>query len=483
MCEQHLTEEERASRPTDIVGLVDEIVVSVTNRRIYAEAHPRVTSSIDALAASIATLMGQMGTTRLEIGSAEGFLFHDHRPLLGATLSAKRLIDQLAGLRSGGLTIDARVSKDQLRTLVAYLASGCKGAEDFEEANQALASRGCGTVQFLPPYTNDGGGNGNGSASKYDVVLDGALPEVKSFDLGLELNVSSRLYQDVVTVMQDAMMKSCRSEHLDLTAAAGHVESILERLTADAKSLMSLARYELYDEFTFGHSIRVCLIALDFARHLTNDVPTLQRIGTAALLHDIGKAWVPFEVLHSTTLLSPEERREMSLHAVYGGQILLDSPKPDPLAVSVAFSHHQTPDGGGYPRSIRSPRVSVPTMIVKLSDVFEALTAVRPYKPRMSPARAFRIMMSMEGHFDPALLRRFIEVIGVYPVGSRVRLSNGDVARVEAQTDSLLKPVVRTETSASGEPLFEEDVLTIDLSRDRSRTPLTVEDMLLEAEL
>ena len=96
------------------------------------------------------------------------------------------------------------------------------------------------------------------------------------------------------------------------------------------------------------------------------------------------------------------------------------------LSVAVAFSHHQNVDGEGYPASIRGAKQSTATMIVKLSDVYEALTAVRPYKPRMSPTRAYRIMMSMKGHFEPSLLRRFVSLNGIYPDGSRVRLSSGE---------------------------------------------------------
>jgi HD-GYP domain-containing protein (c-di-GMP phosphodiesterase class II) len=480
MCQQHLTTEERATRPTDAVGFVDEMVVAMTNSRIYTAGHPRVESSIEALADSLSELQGRQRGERVELGCADGFVFFDSRPLLGASLSARRLIEPLAALGSGGLAFDPTADQDALRTLVGFLSRGCRDVEDYTEANLALAQEGCTAVHFLPPYTGNGGGGGTG---EYEGDVTEAISAADPEKTVVSLDVYKRLYQDVVYVMQDAMMKSCRGEAFDLTSARGHVESVLAQLGEDGKSLMSLARYELYDAFTFGHSIRVCFLALEFARHLTDDVELLERIGLAALLHDIGKAWVPFELLHSDGLLTPEQRREMSLHTVYGGQILLDSPEPDPLAVAVAFSHHQTNDGGGYPRSVRGARQSAATMIVKISDVYEALTAVRPYKPRMSPTRAYRIMMSMNGHFEPSLLRRFIEVNGVYPIGSRVRLTDGTIARVVAQGRTITGPIVETEAMAIGDTLFEEDIRRIDLTREGRGGNLAVEELLLGAEM
>jgi HD-GYP domain-containing protein (c-di-GMP phosphodiesterase class II) len=273
-----------------------------------------------------------------------------------------------------------------------------------------------------------------------------------------------QLYQGIVDLLQDSMVKVCRGEPLHADGARGYVEAVLKQLDADSHSLMHVARYEKYDAFTFGHSIRVCFLALNFAKTLTQDPELLHRIGLAALLHDVGKAWVPFEILHATGYLTDEQRLEMNKHTLYGGEILLDMDHSDPLAVAVAVSHHRTQEGGGYPTTVQAARLSLGTRIVKICDVYEALTAVRPYKTRMSPTRAFRAMMAQQHHFDPSLLRRFIAHTGVYPQGSRVRLAGGAIARVLAQTGSLARPRVRLERAASGELLHPADMLELDLS-------------------
>jgi HD-GYP domain-containing protein (c-di-GMP phosphodiesterase class II) len=162
--------------------------------------------------------------------------------------------------------------------------------------------------------------------------------------------------------------------------------------------------------------------------------------------------------------------------------MLLDAPNSDPMAVSIAFGHHRTTTGGGYPDTLHRPDLSLATKIVKICDVYEALTAVRPYKPRMSPTRAYRIMIAMQDHFDAPVLKRFIQVNGIYPTGTRVRLSDGSVARVERQTKAPLLPVVDVEVTAEGRVLPREEQRTIDLNARSGAEALEVTTGLLEAE-
>jgi HD-GYP domain-containing protein (c-di-GMP phosphodiesterase class II) len=502
MCEQHLSDEEREHRPTGAAALVDEIVVALTNARIYAPEHPRMKSALASLHTDLQAMVRSEGGKPVRIGAADGFLFHDQRPLLGATLSAKRLLEPLGALESGGLSFAAGTGVEDLQAFVRFLGREVGRAKHFREANAALDQAGCRTVRFLPPFcTNSGswtdevearlatdqgpteaagsGGAGAGSGSATPDTTPAS--EHAGLLLDLDFNVPMRLHQDTVKVMQDAMLHACSGENVDTSAASGMVESILTRLATDPGAMLGQTRYEKYDAFTFGHSIRVCYLALNFARHLTSNPKLLQQIGLAGLMHDVGKAWVPFDILHSTGRLSDEERLEMNMHTIHGGQILLEAGKPDPVAVATAFSHHQNADGSGYPAAIRGLPQSAATMIVKIADVYEALTAVRPYKPRMAPIRAYRIMIDMQGHFEPSLLRRFIEVNGIYPVGSRVRLSSGEIARVEELTDSLREPIVR--------PLVHEDGLTrhgdstalLDLREVFGRNKISVVEHVLEA--
>ncbi|MBK8180580.1 MAG: HD domain-containing protein [Planctomycetes bacterium] len=458
MCDLH--REEELGRPRGgVEELVDELVVALTNARIYGEDHPRLEHSLASLRSSIEALASADGDQPIVLGTAQGVLFYQQRPLLGASLSSAKLIEALTQCRAGALSIHPRAQRYEWKALVEVLAKNKHGYPTLREANEDLAGRGCKQIEFLPEFRSAGTAPQHGDP--------GPRPRLGVVDPGrarTQFKVPLELYQQTVVLLQESAARASHREDVDLERTKGFVEAILSGLVKDAPTMLRLARYERYDAYTFGHSIRVCFLALNFAATLYKDEETLLRIGMAALLHDIGKARVPFEVLHSTSRLSDEERAVMSLHTNHGGEILLASADSDPLSVASAFGHHQTLDGGGYPRTLHPVRQSGATRIVKICDVFEALTAVRPYKPRMSAAKAFRVMLSMQGHFDATLLCQFMRFTGVFPTGTTVRMSTGEQACVLRQTANPLAPLVRIEVDDLGAELQEDPDLIQDLS-------------------
>ena len=271
-------------------------------------------------------------------------------------------------------------------------------------------------------------------------------------------------YQGVLELLQGISIAVCRGANFRLDTVRGEVERIMKRLDDDPRSMLELSRYEQYDAFTFGHSVRVCILALLFAKSISDDPRLLELVGMSALMHDIGKAKVPFEIVHAPGRLTEEERREMEAHTIRGARTLLEIEDIDPVVVAAAFSHHKRLDAGGYPQTgFWAPRAPA-TRIVKICDVYEALTAVRPYKASMSPLRAYRIMMSMEKHFDLSLLRHFIQVNGAFPNGTGVLLSTGERADVLRQGPALSTPIVELTHDRDGEELFDEDRRVLELA-------------------
>jgi HD-GYP domain-containing protein (c-di-GMP phosphodiesterase class II) len=154
----------------------------------------------------------------------------------------------------------------------------------------------------------------------------------------------------------------------------------------------------------------------------------------------------------------------MERHAELGSAILLEQTEVDDIAVTVSHGHHRNLDGSGYPADGLKLEHSMVTRLVRICDVYEALTAPRPYKGAMSPTKAFRVMLDSPGAFDPGLLRRFIATTGCYPVGCEVELSDHTFARVLRQTSSITKPEVQLVRTSAGEKLHEVDRRTIDLA-------------------
>ena len=426
---------------TEATLLAESIVAALVNSRIYELDHPRVLGSIEHVRKTVEALAKAANAPSVRLGSFDGMLVYQRRPLLGASLSVARLNERLSQLGSGGIEFDRGTPVSELTTFFAALVDRTNRDADYQQCNTRLALEKCRSVRLLPPYA-DGVEGGFGDPVQ----------------LGLSF------HQAVIDLLQNVTVSVCRGGHIDFGPVQAQAEQVLKRLEQQENMQLGLARQDQYDAFTFGHSLRVAILSMHFARALTDDRDLLIRIGTAALLHDVGKSLIPFEILHSTKQLTPEERATMNRHAELGAECLLDHHDSDPLAIAAAFGHHRSADGSGYPRTTHEHPVSMVTNIVKICDIFEALTAARPYKQPMSPIRAYRVMVAMGDKLDQVLLKRFIEVNGVYPVGQLVELDGGDVAVVRSQTDDMLRPQVALVETAFGHELLDHDEQLIDLS-------------------
>lgn len=465
--------EERRERALGINGFVDELVVALVNAGIYWAEHPRVEAAIHELQRLHGEVLSQSGQSTLVLGVSDGCLVYERRALVGASLAAPRIIKPLTARGSGGIEFDRDVSERDFTALVAVLAKKVGADEDYKETNRELESMGCERIGLLPPF-QVGLKDTRRRRNPYAEPGDGSISGRRS------IRIPVQLYQGVVDHLQTATVSVCQGGRIDLQQIQSTVEGMVRSVSESASSMMRVSRYERYDAFTFNHSIRVCTLALNFVRALTDNDEILNRVGIAALLHDVGKSRVPFDVLHHEGRLSSDQRREMEKHPSYGAEILLDHRGVDDMAVASALGHHRTLSNGGYPRMIHDAHLSKVTKIVKICDVYEALTAVRPYKNAMSPTRAFRIMFTMDGHFDLGVLRRFVEVNGIYPAGSRVRLSNGMFAYVESQTGTLRAPIVELVENEDGTRLDDEDRALLDLSQQGEGSPVTIEELMAE---
>jgi putative nucleotidyltransferase with HDIG domain len=458
-----------------ITEFVDELVIALINSRIYWSEHPRVLDSIHQLRKLLPQFISDTSDNVLRLGVVAEYFVYQQRPLLGASLSAPRLIESILDRGAGGLEFDAKTTQEDFQKLFELFSRPAIDSENYTAVNQRLKDRGCSHIRLLPPYRPEERKTGaTSSPTDHQQVANEASPKTL---------VPVELYQGVVKVLQDTTVLVCHGGIVQFDDARASIDRVLYNLETDTSSIFGLSRYERYDAFTFGHSIRVSLLALQLARALTTDKDLLNRVGVAALLHDVGKAHVPFEVLHCKTRLTPEQQQEMRKHPVYGAEILLDHHDCDPMAYTAAFGHHMSDRSQGYPKTLHEQRLSFVTKIIKICDVYEALTAIRPYKPAMSSVRALRIMMSMTGVFDLPLLRLFIEVTGAFPTGTFVRMTSGEVARVRDQTGQIQMPVVELLTDPDGQLLDEWSRNVVDLSRPGDKRKIQVAETLVDARL
>lgn len=222
------------------------------------------------------------------------------------------------------------------------------------------------------------------------------------------------------------------------------VNEIIGSVERNPGALVSLMRLKTQDEYTYLHSVAVCTLMVALARTLQLPEAQVRNAGLAGMLHDMGKARIPLTVLNKPGRLTDPEFALMRRHPQWGHEMLVESGGAGPLALDVCLHHHEKIDGSGYPEALAGERISLHARLGAICDVYDAITSARPYKEAWDPGEAVRRMAQWKGHFDPQLFQAFVKTVGIYPVGSLVRLQSGRLAVVlGAGQASLLTPRVK----------------------------------------
>jgi putative nucleotidyltransferase with HDIG domain len=410
--------------------LARRLAAALRSAELYSSTHPLVQRSVDALSTALDD--GLRGEANIVLGFIGDDVVVDAVRLPRGSASLTGFARDLREREIEKITFSRGVTRDELRTFVATVGDRAARTPLLDR----LKSRNVPHIAIGRLALDEGGGSQRGIAA------------------------ARRVYSTAVETAETLWNSAKAGEQPDPGAARNIIDGLARLVTHDRTSLMALTALKKYDNYTFTHMVNVSALSMALARSLNIEGPLLREFGFAALMHDIGKVNTPTEILNKPDKLTKEEFVIMKRHVVDGAHILRRTPEMPALAPIVAFEHHLKQDLSGYPENIGSRSLNLCTMIVSIADVFDALRSNRAYRQGLSTARIRAIMGEQDNPaFNRVLLKRFVNLLGLFPIGTVVRLTSDELAIVTAEhpTDPF-RPQVKVLLDAKGEKL-EQPVL------------------------
>ena len=419
------------SRIAQYDELLRRVASGVRAAQLYAADHPLIGRNVDGLLTILKSLHSAQSSIAIGIVGAQ--LVVSDTPMTKASQGMAELIKRLKDHKIERIAFERGVSSEEISAFM-HAVAGLRRAEASDTA-------------WSFPHIRIG------RITAEDQKSDGISSDMAAI---------RQLYTNAVAVAEIAWQSAQADGQPDLPAALNAVEGLADAVTENRTALVALTAMRNYDNYTFTHMVNVSILTMGQARALGIEGRLLREFGLSALMHDIGKVRTPLEILNKPDKLTDPEFEIMRRHTVDGAEILRRTPEMPILAPVVAFEHHLRIDGTGYPFGAKRDGLNIGTMLCGIADVYDAMRSQRAYQQAHPTDRILAVLKRNDGtQFDRNLVRRFVQLLGIYPPGNLVRLTSGEIAVVtHTHAPDPHRPRVRV--------LIAKDGTRLDLPLDRN---------------
>ncbi|RJQ38948.1 MAG: HD domain-containing protein [Nitrospiraceae bacterium] len=442
--------ENRKEEFSEAKDIVNQLAVIIRTSAIHDTGNVAITTAIGKFTAIINPLILAEKEILLELGG-EFFFFNETRiryPLEYLT-SFDFLAREFKKRGLGSIVFRATLKSEDVQGFLRAFIASASSLEPFEALAEAIADIGSLGIGRLRKIRDEEKTEGTSDVRK----------------------MVKKSYFNAVSYTRGVISKIKSGEKVNIKKAKRVVESMVDMILEEEQLLLGMTAIKDYDEYTYHHSVNVSILSVALAQRLGMSKRSLTELGLVALFHDIGKIEIPSEVLNKPTSFTDDEWRMVQKHPFWGVRAILKMRGIDATAARaaiVAFEHHMYHDLSGYPKTRESYELDFFSKIISLADQYDGMTSARVYsRIPMPPDRALSIMMERSGtQLDPILFKFFINMIGVFPVGTLVMLDTKEMGLVYQSDSAFLdRPKVMVIINGKGERV---DKYIVDLTEKKS---------------
>ena len=389
--------------------------------RLYSDWHPQFNKGIEKSFLSLSEALSEK--QEIVIGIVGEEIAFENEIFFNLSKTSKPIIRYLKDRGIERIGFYRGLEKGELAKFISFLAvSKDEIKPDLQNELQAL-----GVKNIVAGKIRAGGVSGENITKAMDYFS---------------------LYDDSLKKVTQSIDNVINAEDLDHVSFHLTVQGVMDNLLGRYQELLNFAAVQRYDVKTFSHILNVSILSMYFSSRMGFSKDVVREIGVAALFHDIGKIYISRKIIRKPGALTEQEFGKIKNHVILGAELMLEYvDNLGMLPVVVSYEHHLKYDRSGYPKSTFPRKPHIASLIVSICDVYDALSARRSYKADYPPQVIYEIMMKDRGKaFEPFLLDKFFRLIGVWPIGTKVVLSDGRIALVkEENEDDILFPKVEIE--------------------------------------